>query len=402
MSKDNFQNASELLSAFSGDEINEFDQYFKFSHQSMIADVRIYALGNEDTNVRYSSKWGVWKQTNNILRIKTKDGFEGISGVTSNNEGEFCDKQLFELKSIASHLLDIESFDPIEVKRKIRAKRPDISDPSLSSLDIALWDLAANRASLPLYKLLGGKRDTIEAYASLPFFESLTDYVDAVRDYSDLGFLIFKFHVWGLLRKDSELIELIKNEFAETSYKFMLDLEGEYNFDDALKLGEMMDENLFIWLEAPIDENLLDQYKELRNRINVPITADGFNMYSSEFIKKGIKSDAWDSGRFDVTTIGGISKALELLMISNEANLPIEIQSWGHSLAQAANLHVILANELTKYFEIPMPKEIYEFGMKNGILFKDGKVCATMEHGLGINVDWEKLAEADYYNKFGD
>ena len=125
-----------------------------------------------------------------------------------------------------------------------------------------------------------------------------------------------------------------------------------------------MDENLFIWLEAPIDENLLDQYKELRNRINVPITADGFNMYSSEFIKEGIKSDAWDSGRFDVTTIGGISKALELLMISNEANLPIEIQSWGHSLAQAANLHVILANELTKYFEIPMPKEIYEFGFK--------------------------------------
>ena len=402
MSKDNFLNATELLSAFSDNHEKNSDQYFKFSNESKIVDVEVYAVGNEDTNVKYSSKWGLWKQTNNILRIKTKDGFEGISGVTSNNEDKFSDKQLLELRSIASYLLDLESLDPIEVKKEIRTRRPDLSDPSLSSLDIALWDLAAKKASLPLYKLLGGKRDSIEAYASLPFFESLSDYIKAVKDYSDLGFLIFKFHVWGILNKDSELIELIKKEFTDTPYRFMLDLEGEYNFDDALKLGEMMDEDLFIWLEAPIDEELLDQYKKLRNRIKVPITADGFNMYSSDFIKAGIDDESWDSGRFDVTTIGGISEALELLIISNEANLPIEIQSWGHSLAQAANLHVIFANELTKYFEIPMPKEIYEFGMTNGILFKDGEVCATMKHGLGINVDWDELRKADYYIKFGD
>ena len=132
----------------------------------------------------------------------------------------------------------------------------------------------------------------------------------------------------------------------------MLDLEGEYDFDEALKLGQIMDENLFIWLEAPIDESLLEQYRDLRSRIKIPITADGFNMYSSDFIKQGIEIGSWDAGRFDATTIGGISKALELLIISNDANLPIEIQSWGHSLAQATNLHLIFANERTRYFEM--------------------------------------------------
>ena len=401
MPKNNFHSTAELLSAFSGDEAKNFEQYFKFSNGGKIVDLEIYAVGNEDTNVQYSSKWGTWKQTNNILRIKTKDGYEGISGVTSNNEDAFTDKQILELKSITALLLNLESLDPIEVRRLITNQRPDLSDPSLSSVDIALWDLAANKASLPLYKLLGAKRDSIQAYASLPFFESLSSYVNVVKNYADLGFLVFKFHVWGLINKDSKLINLIKKEFSESPYRFMLDLEGEYNFDDALRLGELMDDNLFIWLEAPIDEELLYEYKQLRNKIKVPIIADGFNMYSSEFIKEGIDNDSWDAGRFDATMIGGISKALELLIISNNAKLPIEIQSWGHSLAQAANLHIIFANELTKYFEIPMPKEIYEFGMKNGILFEDGEVFATMNHGLGINVDWEKLSEADYYIKYG-
>ena len=79
------------------------------------------------------------------------------------------------------------------------------------------------------------------------------------------------------------------------------------------------------------------------------------------------------------------------------SGLPVEIQSWGHSLAQAANLHLMLANERTPYFEAPMPKNAFEFGMKNGILLDKGKIIAPDGPGLGIKVDWESLAAADFY-----
>jgi L-alanine-DL-glutamate epimerase-like enolase superfamily enzyme len=62
----------------------------------------------------------------------------------------------------------------------------------------------------------------------------------------------------------------------------------------------------------------------------------------------------------------------------------------------AANLHLMLANERTRYFEFAMPKEAFEFGMKNGFLLDRGCVIAPDGPGLGIEVDWERLATADF------
>jgi L-alanine-DL-glutamate epimerase-like enolase superfamily enzyme len=67
--------------------------------------------------------------------------------------------------------------------------------------------------------------------------------------------------------------------------------------------------------------------------------------------------------------------------------VPIEIQSWGYSLSHAANLHLMLSNDRTRYFEAPMPKEAFEFGMKNGSLLRGRDVVAPDGSGLGIKVD---------------
>ena len=54
----------------------------------------------------------------------------------------------------------------------------------------------------------------------------------------------------------------------------------------------------------------------------VPIIPSGDNIYTAEFIRQGIEAGSWDAGRFDATEVGGISKALELLMIADDADLP--------------------------------------------------------------------------------
>jgi len=390
-------NATDLLTAFSGEDAKQYGPYFLYSQQTKIVGVEIHAAGNESTTARYTDETLAWKQVNNILKITTADGYEAISGVDTYYQGEFSEQHLMELKSVAADLLELQTLDPVEVRAILLQKRPELSDEARASIDIALWDLAARKAGLPLHELLGSKRNSIEPYASLPFYDTLPEYVAAVNEYAKLGFKTFKFHVWGQMEKDSKLVEVIKQTFADTPYRFMIDFENAYDLDGARKLGEMTDEELFVSFEALIDDALLEQYAELRSALAMSIIPAGYNIYSAEFIRQAIEKKSWDAGRFDVTVVGGISQALELMIIAEDAALPIDIQSWGHSLAQAANLHLMLANERTEYFEAPMPKAAFEFGMKNGNLLKQGKIVAPEGPGLGIDVDWDRLDTADFY-----
>jgi len=389
--------AVELLTAFSGESAQQYEPFFLFSEQTRIVGVEIHAVGTQSTTARYSGREQAKQEVNNILRITTADKFEGISGVDSFCEGRFSEEHLLELQDVAAELIDLKSLDPVDVGTILKRMRPDLSDAVRSSIDIALWDLSARKADRPLFELLGAKRDSMESYASLPFYDSLSEYAEAVYQYAKLGYTTFKFHVWGSIEEDVRLVELLQQTFADSHYRFMIDLEEKYKLEDALRLGEQMDEGLFVWLEGPIGDELLEQYAELRSRLAIQIVPDGYSNYSPEFIRQGIEAGSWDAGRFDATKVGGISKALELLMIANDASMSIEIQSWGHSLAQAANLHLMLANERSRYFEAPMPKEAFEFGMKNGNLLDRGRAVAPQGPGLGIEVDWDRLATADFY-----
>jgi len=389
--------AVELLTAFSGESATQYEEFFRFTEDARIVGVEMHAVGTESTTVRYTDEPIAWKEVNNILRITTADGYEAISGVTTNDQGAFCDKHLIELQDVTAVLLALQTLDPVKVGAILDRTRPDLSDKARSSIDIALWDLAARKVGLPLYKLLGAMRHSIEPYASFPFYDSLPAYVAAVEECAKLGIKSFKFHVWGQIEKDAQLVDMIQQIYSGTPYRFMMDFEAAYDLDDALSLGRKMDQKLFAWLEGPIDDAHLDQYAELRRKLAVPIIPAGNNIYSAEFIRQGIEKQSWDAGRFDVTVVGGFSKALELMIIANGAGLPIEIQSWDHSLSQAANLHLMLANERTRYFEAPMPKEAFEFGMTNGNLLERGRAVAPEGPGLGIEVDWDRLATADFY-----
>jgi L-alanine-DL-glutamate epimerase-like enolase superfamily enzyme len=389
--------AVELLTTFSGENAKQYEPLFRFSERTRIVSVEIHAVGTESTTARYTDEPIAWKEVNNILRITTADGYEAISGVTTNDQGIFTDKHLIELQGVMPALVALQTLDPVQVGAVLNRTRSELSDKARSSIDIALWDLAARKAGLPLCKLLGAKRRSIESYASFPFYDSLPACVEAVGEKSKLGFRAFKFHAGGQVERDSRLIDKIQQSFSGTPYRFMIDFEAAYDIDDALSLGRKMDQELFAWLEGPIDDSRLEQYAELRRKLAVPVIPAGNNIYSAEFIRQGIEKQSWDAGRFDVTVIGGFSRALELMIIANDAGLPIEIQSWDHSLSQAANLHLMLANERTRYFEAPMPKEAFEFGMTNGNLLERGRAVAPDGPGLGIDVDWDRLATADFH-----
>ena len=115
LSGNTYLNAVELLTTFSGERAEQYEPFFQFSDETRIVSVEIHAAGTDNTDARDYAGTEVWKQINNILRITTADGFEGISGVVSEHQGEFSEKHLLELQSVTADLLALRSLDPVEV-----------------------------------------------------------------------------------------------------------------------------------------------------------------------------------------------------------------------------------------------------------------------------------------------
>ena len=131
-------NAVQLLTGFSGESAQQYAPFFSFSAQTRVIAVEIHAVGTHSTTARYSSHENPWHEVNNILRIKTANGQEGISGVDSYYEGDFSNELLLELQGVSAELLALETLDPVEVGRQLAKNRPDLSDAARSSIDIAL------------------------------------------------------------------------------------------------------------------------------------------------------------------------------------------------------------------------------------------------------------------------
>ena len=73
------------------------------------------------------------------------------------------------------------------------------------------------------------------------------------------------------------------------------------------------------------------------------------------------------------------------------------MQSWGYTLTQAANLHLMLAHSICRGFEQATPVEMYEFGAKQVIRpDADGFVRPSGLPGLGVEMDWERIEPCVY------
>ena len=99
-----------------------------------------------------------------LLRISTDDGIEGhafLGSATYSAEID-CKGIIHFLKPI---LMGADPLDREYLYQKMWKQNRKVSLRSIGAVDIALYDIAAKAAALPLYKFLGGYRDAIPAYA---------------------------------------------------------------------------------------------------------------------------------------------------------------------------------------------------------------------------------------------
>jgi L-alanine-DL-glutamate epimerase-like enolase superfamily enzyme len=244
----------------------------------------------------------------------------------------------------------------------------------LGLADIALWDITAKAANLPLYKLIGGFRERIPAYASTATFGSIEEYLDVADQCLEYGFRAIKLHAWGRARDDAKLGQALRAHVGP-EIDLMYDGSAGFDFVDALYLGRALEEAGFLWYEEPMREFSIDAYRRLASDLAIPLlsgeTSDGVHFNIADFIA----FNAADIVRTSTGLRGGVTGALRIAHLAEAHHMRAEVHGGG-----LPNLHLCCAIPNTTYYESLVytnPIQV-EVGIE-----RDGTIAAPTGSGIG-------------------
>jgi L-alanine-DL-glutamate epimerase-like enolase superfamily enzyme len=142
----------------------------------------------------------------------------------------------------------------------------------LGLADIALWDIKGKVAGLPVYKLLGGYRDSIPAQASTTSYDTEKEYLDVIGAALEEGYTAVKLHLrYRDVRTNARLCRTVR-QFVGDDFDLALDASALWNYTDSLWFGRVLEELNYTWYEEPMREFDLGSYAKLCDALDIPNT----------------------------------------------------------------------------------------------------------------------------------
>lgn len=328
-----------------------------------------------------------------LVRIATDDGADGYAFLGSAMGPADAGAQF--LVSALKPLLMGE--DPLARERiwqaMMRRSRGQML-PVIGAVDVALWDLAGRAAGVPIHRLMGSNRTSVPAYASSAVLDSPEAYAEEAVRHRDTGWTAYKIHPPADPDTDIAICAAVREAVGD-DYRLMLDSTWSYDYPQAVRVGEAVQELGFYWYEDPLAADDLYGYVKLKQQLSIPIMATELPQAGPTAYAPWLMAQATDYLRGDVAIKGGLTSCLKTAHTAESFRMNYEVHHGGNSLNNVANLHLILAISNCEYFEVLLPDEAQKHGLVDDIsVDADGLVHAFDGPGLGAEIDFD-LIEAN-------
>ena len=340
---------------------------------------------------------GKLQSGSSILRIHTDLGIIGEHfGVQAT--------ALAEVRSVAEYLIGKNALSRESIYNDLKRALRHGAWLGLSVVDICLWDIAGKFYEEPLYRLLGGEKKPLKAYASTLHgdenggLSTPQDFVDFAQRCLEMGYKAFKVHGWGLARNniEREVENVLKlGDKFRGKLDLLLDPACEVkNFGDALKIGYACDEAGFFWLEDPFLDGGVSQFahRKLRQMIKTPILQTEHIRLLEQHVDF-IVADATDYVRAGAYEDGGITGAMKIAHAAEGFGLDVELHGPG-----PVHRHIMSAIRNTNFYELGLVhpnlkttrgQAYIDFNDDLDAIDKDGNVWASDGNGIGVDLNWE-------------
>ena len=317
-----------------------------------------------------------------FAEITTEQGHSGIGFSYSKRAGGPA--QYAHAKEVAEGIIGEDPNDIGKIYTKLlwagaSVGRSGVATQALAAIDIALYDLKAKRAGLPLAKLLGSYRDSVQTYnTSGGFLNASLDEVKerATRSIDD-GIGGIKIKV-GLPDSKEDLRRVTGvREHVGWDVPLMVDANQQWDRATALRMGRQLEEFNLIWIEEPLDAYDFEGHAHLAQVLDTPIATG--EMLASVAEHKGlIDANSCDIIQPDAPRVGGITQFLRLAALADERGLGL-----APHFAMEIHLHLAAAYPREPWVEhFDWLDPLFEERLET----KNGRMIVPDRPGLGVTL----------------
>ena len=324
----------------------------------------------------------------NTVRVRDADGAEGVGYTfTVGRNGAAVDAVL--ARELVELMTGEEAGDVERLWQKAwwalhYGGRGGPTVLALSAFDMALWDLKAKRAGLPLWRLLGGFDPKVPCYAGgIDLDLPLDALLRQTDDNLSKGFRAIKMKVGRPnLFADVERVKAMREHLGE-SFPLMADANMKWTIDGAIRAARMLQPFDLTWLEEPTIPDDPAGHARILREGGVPIAA-GENLRSLWEFKLLVAGGGVSYPEPDVTNCGGVTPFMKIAHLAEAFNLPVTSHG-----AHDVTVHCLAACPNRSYLEA------HGFGLDRYIAeplrIEDGFALAPGRPGHGIAFDWTGL-----------
>ncbi|TMR19077.1 mandelate racemase/muconate lactonizing enzyme family protein [Nonomuraea turkmeniaca] len=317
-----------------------------------------------------------------FAEIGTEQGHEGIGFGYSKRAGG--PGQYAHAKEIANDLVGEDPNDIARLWDKLcwagaSVGRSGLAVQAIAALDVALWDMKAKRAGLPLAKLLGAHRDSVRCYNTSGGFlhAPIEQVMENATAALERGIAGIKIKVGQPdTRTDLARLKAVRGHLGD-QVPLMVDANQQWDRPTAARMGRAMEEYGLVWIEEPLDAYDHAGHAALAAALDTPI-ATGEMLTSVGEHAELIRARGADVIQPDAPRIGGVTPFLRLAALAEHERLQL-----APHFAMEIHLHLAAAYALEPWVE---HFEWLEPLFNERLEIRDGRMLVPDRPGIGVTL----------------
>ena len=361
-----------------------------------ITRIRIFKMDIPRKDVFTIATMTLEKAENVLIGVETDEGLTGW-GEASPFHALVGETQRIDLAAAQELRELLLGKNPLEISRRVQEMEAFLPhNPTIkSAFDMALYDIAAQAAGMPLYQFLGGSHRPLETDFTISI-GGVEEAAEKAQKVMEQGFGAIKIKVGISDEADYRRVEAIRTAVGD-ALRIRIDANQGWDRMQAVANLNRLAAFHIEFCEQPCSAHDLPGMTFVSRRSPIPIMADE-SVFSPMDALQLIREDAVPYFNIKLSKSGGIYRALQIAHIAWAGSRKCMIGCMSESrLGLTAHAHVGAASPAFQFFDLDSFFEHAEDPIIGGVQVEKGHILLPQTPGLGARPDeaflnkWEEV-----------